>query len=634
MPPRSAPVVAALLLLAPLLAGCTTPGGIAEAPSEVSSAAAGTADAPAPSAPTWARCIHPWPCGDGSEWPRDLEGPFALAQIVDVAIETSAGVLDGWALLPDVPEGTRVPVILEATPYPGQCGFFNLPSVGCRAHANSPVWEIDDESPEQPFFRPLVDAGYAFVTVNLPGTGGSEGCFDDYGPATQQALADLVEALADEPWSNGRVGMIGISASGTTPYAAAIENPPSLKTIVPLGVQSNLYTFSATPQGALAVEGFFHARYAASVSATPPLFGDPTDAPTAPLRQAQRVCPEVAAYAAQNQRGLAGDRDAAFWEPRMLILDFPHVTTSVMTVHGFDDAFGSGHAEQEDDVWDALVQAPQRMVLGQWGHQYPTGGLLDDHPGGEDWWEDVAIPWFDFWLKGVGDHAPRLGIVDWQDETGAWHASTAWPPNETREESLYLTGARLEVAPGDETTSFVAGRSEDNEREVYCGGTAPVYLEGAAFETTPVAEPVLVAGNPYLHLRLASDAPGGLVEAYLYDLAPGFECLGNDPDGETVWLSRGAADLRYHAGTLVAQDFPVGEAQDVRIDFWNLAHVLQPGHRLAVILRGPGTGYVEQTDFPMITLEGESRLVVPVTEGTLGGALGVGGAPERPFLPS
>jgi hypothetical protein len=51
------------------------------------------------------------------------------------------------------------------------------------------------------------------------------------------------------------------------------------------------------------------------------------------------------------------------------------------------------------------------------------------------------------------------------------------------------------------------------------------------------------------------------------------------------------------------------------------------------ILRGPGDAYVEQVHFPTITLEGDSRLVVPVTDGTLGGAEGVEGAPLKPFLP-
>lgn len=150
---------------------------------------------------------------------------------MDLAVPTSAGVLDGWVVLPDVPEGTRVPVVLEATPYPGQCTFHNPPRVGCRYHASSALWPVTEgeDYVDDYFFRPVVEAGFAFASVNLPGTGASEGCFDDYGPATQLALAELVDALGTESWSNGRVGMIGLSASGTTPFAAAFENPSALQ---------------------------------------------------------------------------------------------------------------------------------------------------------------------------------------------------------------------------------------------------------------------------------------------------------------------------------------------------------------------------------------------------------------------
>ncbi len=483
--------MAAGLVFALVLAGCASPVSPED---EVPSGASDASPATAPDASAWEPCVHPWPCGDGSEWPTDLDGPFDVAQVVDVSVETSAGLLDGWALLPDVPEGTRVPVVLEATPYPGQCGFFNLPRVNCRFHANTPLWDVDDDSVEAPFFLPLVKAGYAFVTVNLPGTGASEGCFDDYGPATQQALADLVEGLGEKPWSNGRVGMLGLSASGTTPFAAAIKNPPSLKTIMPLGVQSNLYTFSATPQGALAAEGFFHTRYAMSVSLTPPPTGDPGELPTMPARHTQRICPDVVDYAAQNQRTATAERDLAFWEPRMLILDFPQVTTSVMTVHGFGDAFGSGHAEQDDDIWHALTGAPQRMILGQWGHEYPVGALLESYHGGDDWWSDVVIPWLDFWLKGIGDHPPRLGYVDYQDASNAWHETTAWPPTEATDKALFLSARTLANISSETATSFQAGRNEDNPREVHCGGTTPLGPMGTSFVSRP-AHPHSTAVN-------------------------------------------------------------------------------------------------------------------------------------------
>jgi putative CocE/NonD family hydrolase len=47
-------------------------------------------------------------------------------------------------------------------------------------------------------------------------------------------MYDLVEWTAQQPWSNGNVGMIGISYFAGTQMEAAVERPPHLKAIMPL----------------------------------------------------------------------------------------------------------------------------------------------------------------------------------------------------------------------------------------------------------------------------------------------------------------------------------------------------------------------------------------------------------------
>ena len=74
--------------------------------------------------------------------------------------------------------------------------------------------------------------GYVFVLVDVRGRGNSEGQFD---PFTQEAEDgyDVVEWLAQQPWSNGKVGMWGGSYAGYDQWAVAKEFPPHLTTIVP-----------------------------------------------------------------------------------------------------------------------------------------------------------------------------------------------------------------------------------------------------------------------------------------------------------------------------------------------------------------------------------------------------------------
>ena len=61
-------------------------------------------------------------------------------------------------------------------------------------------------------------AADAVAIFNVRGTGNSGGCFSWLGPAEQRDQAFLVEWLAKRPWSNGRIGMMGLSYHGTTPW--------------------------------------------------------------------------------------------------------------------------------------------------------------------------------------------------------------------------------------------------------------------------------------------------------------------------------------------------------------------------------------------------------------------------------
>ena len=46
-------------------------------------------------------------------------------------------------------------------------------------------------------------------------------------------VTSLIEWIAKQPWCNGNVGMIGISAFGGAQFEAAAQQPPSLKAIFP-----------------------------------------------------------------------------------------------------------------------------------------------------------------------------------------------------------------------------------------------------------------------------------------------------------------------------------------------------------------------------------------------------------------
>ena len=100
----------------------------------------------------------------------------------------------------------------------------------------------------------------------------------------------------------------------------------------------------------------------------------------------------------------------------------------------------------------------------------------------------------------------------------------------------------------------------------------------------------------------------------------------------------GAADSRFHAGTFRGSDFPTDASRAVRVDLWSGAQRLAPGHRLVLVASaGSARQHLGPTRPTLITLRAgggaeASHLVLPLVEGTLGGAPPTLAYPPRPFV--
>ncbi len=144
---------------------------------------------------------------------------------------------DGAHLLVDVHRpagGGTFPVLIAASPYPRQIQDLGAPMGFIEAGASD-------------FFVPR---GYVHVIANIRGTGGSDGTFGLLDSQERRDMHDLVEWAAAQPWSDGNVGMIGISYFAMTQLEAAVERPPHLKAIFPVAVTSDLYEALEPPRPA------------------------------------------------------------------------------------------------------------------------------------------------------------------------------------------------------------------------------------------------------------------------------------------------------------------------------------------------------------------------------------------------
>lgn len=119
----------------------------------------------------------------------------------------------------DVAVASPLPVIFAFTPY--------------RARFTGKDGQVEELAlNDRLALRSLIRAGYVVATADIRGKGASFGHRRGFQDRTEAMDGhDLVEWLASQPFSTGKVGMIGCSYLGGTTFHTASTTPPSLKAV-------------------------------------------------------------------------------------------------------------------------------------------------------------------------------------------------------------------------------------------------------------------------------------------------------------------------------------------------------------------------------------------------------------------
>ncbi|MBS1905275.1 MAG: CocE/NonD family hydrolase [Actinobacteria bacterium] len=270
-----------------------------------------------------------------------------------------------------------------------------------------------------------VARGYAVVNADERGAGTSDGTGSLLTDAEAQDGWDLVEWAGAQPWSNGRVGMLGVSYLAISQYKIAVSDPPSLKAICPWEGFTDAYRDFMTPGGV--VEDGFSRIWQAGMRRVARLHGD--------LRVDRRRHPL---------------RDS-WWESLTPALE--KITVPMLVCASFSDAnlhsIGSFRALQK-------VGSPERFAYLHRGPKWST------FYGEEATAAQLAF--FDRHLREPDPTVPqppppprvRLEVREDHDRVVEVRAENEWPLARTSWTPLYLAadGLLSEAAGGAGTASF------------------------------------------------------------------------------------------------------------------------------------------------------------------------------------
>ncbi|RFU87729.1 CocE/NonD family hydrolase [Streptomyces triticagri] len=470
-----------------------------------------------------------------------------------------------WRPVTDEP----VPVLLEYLPY------------------RLSDWTAPRDAQRHPWYA---GHGYASVRVDVRGHGNSEGMPGDEYDATE--LDDgvaVVNWLAQQPWSTGKVGMFGISWGGFNSLQIAALAPEALKAIVTVCSADDRYDNDVHYMGGSVLAVDMHAWAAtmlAFVSRPPdPAFvGDGwrqmwTD-------RLEAVDPFIHTWLAHQTRD-------AYWRHGSVCEDYSAIKAAVLAVGGWHDPY-------RDTVLRLVehLPGPVRGLIGPWSHQYPDRGLP---PGPAIGFLQETLRWWDQHLKGEDTgvmHEPRLRA--WISEphrpatvhpelAGRWVGEPALPSPGITATPLGLDSELGTDTPGGAhgEASLVPVRSPqhtgvDAGRFFPFGNDADLPPDqreedgrSVCFDSAPLGRSVEILGRPKLRLRLRSEVPRGQVIARLCEV---------DADGASTLITRGVLNLNARLGRDRVVTWDPGTTEDVEFELNGIGHRFAPGSRIRLAL--------------------------------------------------
>jgi uncharacterized protein len=493
--------------------------------------------------------------------------------------------------------------------------------------------------------------GFAYVGVNMRGTGCSGGSYRFFETVQNLDGYDAIETVAAQPWVlDNQVGMVGISYPGITQLFVAATQPPSLNSITPLSVLDDSFRATLYPGGILNT-GFAVTWTQERVDESKP-FGQAWTKQRADA--GDTICAENQKLRLQNPDLVKEIDENPYYSPALgdalaPITFVDKINVPVFLAGAWQDEQTGGHFPAMLDKFTGSPHLYVTMmnglhtesltppVLGRyfeflqlyvskkvpslaplnaiapvlgstiWG--VDTFAPFEDRFAGDTY--DAALAAFEaepsirigFEQGGNATYAPGTPEPNFVAEFPSWPIPSANAAMWLLDGNGTLTDGPLEK-PGEST--YVADPSALPATFYPGGGSSDIWKAGVQYDwqpipdgtglgfiTPPLAENVVVAGAGSVDLWIKSTSADTDLEATISEVRP---------DGQEIYVQSGwlraseralaasATELRPAHTNLEsdAADLPAGEFTEVRVELFPFAHPFRAGSRLRLTIDAPG----------------------------------------------
>ena len=453
--------------------------------------------------------------------------------------------------------------------------------------------------------------GFVCARVDIRGFGASEGVPTDREYSEQEQLDGLqiITWLAHQSWSNGNVGMMGISWSGFNSMQMAMRNPPELKAIIAVDATAELFHDDVHY-----MDGMAHVdEFELNMDMAPGMTGAPDYTLEEKVLGPRFDAPPWSLLYLRHQH------DGPFW--RGPVRPLSEIKVPSFLIGGLQDGY-------RDSIPDMLEQtkAPIKALIGPWNHNFPHDA--DFGPRVE--WREDAVRWWDYWLKGRDTgvlHDPCLVIYmqHWhppdptlQEVPGEWRQEDAWPPPEAVPTEFHL---QADHTLGRDVASYVSIETRHQLKYVPSIGVEagfwwgellsdvrPVDAFSLVYDSPPLKEDLAILGRPRARLRAAASARLADWFVRLSDVAP---------DGSVTQITGEGLNGAQRDGMTDPQDLEPGKVYTLDFPLHLTSWVFPKGHQIRIAVSNSLWPMIIPTPYSMTTsldLGGKdgSRVMLPV----------------------